>query len=226
MKAGCVQSAEILQQLKEMKKSERALAIASGISIQNMGSEALALIPIGSWILDDTDLVALMARWRGRAMAFFFHQFEASPESMADYLDHYAVQKADRLLFLVFVDGSPVGHIGLSNIRAAEAMLDNMVRGESGGPEDLMLEAERRVIRWASEELGVETITLAVQSRNFLAKRLHKKLGFVVCESLFLRKVSIGNYVRLEPCSISAATEAFTMEVMSLNLNLLDDGAG
>lgn len=220
MKVGLVQSAELQQLLTKMKKSERASAIASGISIDNSGPEALALIPIGSWILGDSDLVSQMANWRGRAMAFFFHQFEASPESMAHYLDAYAVRRADQLLFLVSVDEAPVGHIGLSGVRPGKAVLDNMIRGQSGGPPSLMLEAERCLIEWAIKELVIREFSLQIQSRNFLAKRLHEEVGFEVAESFYLRRTAEGSQVRLETCSSDESTESFKMEIMALNSEL------
>lgn len=215
-----MESAKVLQLLIEMKKSDRAEAIASGISIHSSRREALALIPIGSWILGDIDLISQMSEWRGRAMAFFFHQFEASPESMADYLEYHAVKSPDRLLFLIFVDESPVGHIGLSNVRPGQAMLDNMIRGESGGPPSLMLDAERCLIEWAMKELVIQEFSLKIQSRNFFAKRLHEEMGFEVSESFYLRRTEEGNQVRFETCSIDKSTESFKLEVMTLNAEL------
>jgi hypothetical protein len=107
------------------------------------------------------------------------------------------------------------GHIGLAEIKDGNAELDNMMRGESGGPIDLMLEAERTLINWAIECLALKSITLRIQSRNFLAMKNHFELGFVRSNRLPLMRVEKGDSFVLEPCEPEFATESFYMDVLT-----------
>lgn len=203
------------QFISTLKQDSKSASLSKSIDIYQSSSSNCRLVPIGKWILDHQEIVTLMSRWREKSMRFFMAQFESSFESTLKYLTDYSISQQDRILFLVYVDDRPVGHIGLAEIKDGNAELDNMMRGESGGPIDLMLEAERTLINWAIECLALKSITLRIQSRNFLAMKNHFELGFVRSNRLPLMRVEKGNSFVLEPCEPEFATESFYMDVLT-----------
>jgi len=202
--------------LHAVKSGQQDRATELAIPIISSSEESSKLVPIGSWIFSRQDLIESMASWRERSMRFFLAQFEASASLMTSYLEKYAVGDPNRILFLIFVEGRPLGHIGLANVTSGEAEVDNMIRGAPGGSSSLMADSELALLNWAVDEMGIGSFQLRIQSRNFLAKRIHAQLGFRVTESLTLRRTQLNGMEFLEPCDASQATETFSLEVMQL----------
>ena len=82
-------------------------------------------------------------------MQCFLTQFVATVESMKGYLKSLSVQEEDPDTFRLYVDGNLMEHCGLSNVNSKSAEADNINRGQSGGPTDLMYFAELALLSWA-----------------------------------------------------------------------------
>lgn len=149
------------------------------------------LIPVGNWILDDEELIQSICDWRKRDMKNFFVQFESSFSNTREYLINFSIKKQDRLFFIITdLNERFLGHIGISNIRVNEAELDNMIRGERGGPRNLIELAEKTLINFSKVHLGIDKVTLKVMSFNFLALQIHQRLGFIVSAEIPLVKTA------------------------------------
>lgn len=209
---------QVQKQVNELKRGDKRSAFDSAIHFEVSGTGSFTLVPIGRWALEDSKLISQMAEWRSKTMIFFLSHFEVSVESTSRFLENQVIKNPNRLLFLIVVDKFPVGQIGLDEIRPDSAVLDNMIRGELIGPRTLMIEAENRLISWAFDELGLSKLSLEVQSRNFLAKRIHQQLGFMTISSSPLRRVGEGDHIRFVPTSALGATEEFELETMELRI--------
>ena len=149
-------------------------------------------------------------------MRFFRAQFQASQESTKNYLRNFSILQDDRLLFAIYVDNDLFGHIGLSNVSEECAELDNVIRGVSGGPDDLLYYAERALLNWAFNTVGVRTVSAQVLSNNFLAMNLHERFGFEVTESLPLVQRRHEKCITYVPCDSADSTETFSLHVIEL----------
>ena len=81
------------------------------------------------------EVVEALTRWRNRARRFFLTQFEATVERTRGWLESVVLTADDRLFFLLYTDsGKLVGHYGFIHMDERSAEVDNLMRGESGGP--------------------------------------------------------------------------------------------
>jgi RimJ/RimL family protein N-acetyltransferase len=174
------------------------------------------LIPVGFWIETRPQLITNISEWRARDMRNYLVQFDSTFEKTRAYLIEKSINETDRLLFLI-VDKSQnfIGHIGLSNVSDKSAELDNLMRGNPGGPKNFMELAEKSVIEFAFKLLQVKFISLRVLSFNFLAISIHQRLGFVLFERVFLKKRIEDGEVRHEPATREESDVNFTCLIMN-----------
>lgn len=180
-------------------------------------SKIAELIPIGKWALKDDDLLNSFASWRKTFMRFFLTQFNASKESTANYLKNTSIAESNRVFFAIYVERKLIGHIGLSNITARKAELDNIIRGVSGGNPDVMYFAEKTLLSWAFQTINIQSVNAQVMSKNFMALSLHERLGFKLKERHFLRKFTREKSLSLEICEENFATEKFFLDIIEVS---------
>ena len=174
------------------------------------------LIPVGLWIETHSHLITNISEWRARDMKNYLIQFDSTFEKTKAYLMERSIKQTDRLLFLIFdVAENFIGHLGLSKVSEVTAELDNLMRGNPGGPKNFMELAEKTVIEFAFEELQVKCISLRVLSFNFLAISIHQRLGFVLSEREFLKKKIEDGEVRYEPATREESDVNFTCLIMN-----------
>lgn len=202
----------------ELKLDNVDQAWVSSLKIINTQVETIGfLVPVGSWILNDSQTVESIRHWRQRAMKNYLVQFESSYQRTWNYLQQKALLERTRILFMVAgLDGSFIGHVGLCNINNESAELDNLMRGVSGGAKDLMLHAEKTIIQWAFLNLQIEEIFLRVLSFNFLAIDIHKSLGFEIFEQIPLRMETQNGDKILVPCDPGQTNVNYCSYIMVL----------
>jgi RimJ/RimL family protein N-acetyltransferase len=174
------------------------------------------LIPLGLWIETQPHIIISISEWRARDMKNYLVQFDCTFEKTKAYLMEKSIKETDRLLFLI-VDKSEnfIGHLGLSNVSKVTAELDNLMRGNPGGPKNFMELAEKTVIEFAFKELRVKCISLRVLSFNFLAISIHQRLGFVLSKREFLKKRIKDDELRHEPATKEESDVNFTCLIMT-----------
>lgn len=206
-----------MNKIKSLKKNTFDEAFANAISVRNFdGTEIAKLVPIGNWALDDNLLIESFTKWRKTFMRNFLTHFTATENSMRDYLSGLSIPKNDRILFALYVGGKLMGHCGLCNVSSKSAEADNIIKGTSGGPKDLMYFSEMALLSWAFNQVGVEFIYTRILSKNFLSLSLFKRFGFSLKEKIPLKKVKKGNSVTYEECRKSEATETFFLDLMEV----------
>jgi RimJ/RimL family protein N-acetyltransferase len=124
-------------------------------------------------------------------MAAFLTVFVPNLERTREYLSAFSLPDPARILFLIADrDRRYIGHIGLCNIAAGGAEIDNVIRGEPTDTPDLMVRAHNALLGWAFINLDIPLVYLNVLSDNARAMRTYEKVD--------LRRVSTTPLMREE----------------------------
>ena len=206
-----------LAKVARLKRKSFSEAKTAALPVRTGEGGTVSLVPIGPWILAETEIINLMVVWRKQAMSMFLAQFESTYGRTRSYLENLAISDQNRILFLIMIEGRIAGHIGFSNIRDREAELDNVMKSSQPVIPGLMREASTALIDWGFRELDVRSIRLQVTSHNEPAQALYRRLGFKV-ESLSALRVEVqGDVVLHVPCAPEESNVPFQLVIMRLN---------
>lgn len=173
--------------IQSFKASTDTEALVHAIQI----SQDLVLVPVGTWILKDDNLVNLMCKWRAENKESFFAQVEPDTRSMLNYLETQSIRDEQNLLFIIFFAGQPLGHLGLSQIKGESANLDQVMKGIKRKSEPnirgLMQSAILALVHWGRVTLGLTSFKLEVISSNGPAIKLYEKCNFLVTQKIPVR---------------------------------------
>ncbi len=137
------------------------------------------ILPLTRDRAGDGIIIELLGKWRKENESFFLSKFEVTFERTLAWYHKQLMDKADRLLFMIKIDGRYIGHVGLFRFdperRSCE--IDNIVRGEKSYP-GIIGAAILSMMKWGKETLGIEGYTLKVLGDNERAIRLYKSLGY------------------------------------------------
>jgi len=130
--------------------------------------------------VDNDHIVRLLARWRKKHEVWFPALFPVSGERTRSWLQKRVMDEQDRLLFMLQIHGTYIGHVGLYRFDFARRSceIDNIVRGVAGYP-GIMQSAIICMMVWGNKALDLNSYTLQTTSDNKRALTLYKKLGFV-----------------------------------------------
>ena len=142
-----------------------------------------------------------LALWRNANPSLSAEPFTATEETTREWLDHYVIGRADRILFyIVLPDGRRAGHIGFSSFDfdARSCEVDAVLRGERDALPGIMTFAIHALIRWGLAALRLNAIELRVFSDNKHAIAYYKRNHFVITEeSLPVPGVADKRFVRM-----------------------------
>lgn len=126
----------------------------------------------------------------------YFRKFEADPDIFMDmgrftpyrytpeWADRYfeKQQSPDRAMFLILLDGEPVGEVGFKHIDRAEKeceltihLQNDRVKGRGIGTA-----AERLALDYAFHALGMETVDAGAVLKNKRSQHVLEKVGFTL----------------------------------------------
>jgi len=125
------------------------------------------------------NLMKLIGRWRKENEMWFNSQFNVTVERTTKWFKERVIGAPDRLLFMIKVNNDYIGHVGLFrfDFESKTCEIDNIVRGEPEYP-GIMSDANRNMIVWGKDTLGLKGYSLRVAVHNERAIRLYKGLGF------------------------------------------------
>jgi RimJ/RimL family protein N-acetyltransferase len=171
---------------------------------------------VGSWILDESQLISKFASWRAGASQFFFAQIKPTPESMTHYLQTVSIGEPKTILFaLADPHGNIRGHLGIRNASNSDAQIDSIMKDPTFRLKGAMYEAVRRMILDMNERFGIESFRLQVLSTNKAAISLYQSLGFIVTSSSSLNESWENGAIHLAPTDDLHATRIEKMLTMN-----------
>jgi len=178
--------------IQGMKMHEFTVFDTSYIPIYNRNGDYIGkLVPVDQKLAESDDMIAKLVKWRSKFMKFFMTQFRATEERTRAWLKNTVIPDHTRILFVILEDkGNIVGNFGVCNISSKAAELDNLIRGEKGGDQQLIYFAEISLMDWFFSILGIDRIYLHVFSNNSRTISLHKSVGFNVNCAYELTKTS------------------------------------
>ena len=180
-----------------MKAMQLVDAKSLAIPVKNCTNDLVGrLVPVGPWLLDDTEMVETIKTWRNRFRRMFLVQLETSYQRTFDYLKNCSIGQKNQLLFLLFDNqGQFIGHLGISKTTESSCELDNFMRGASGGSPRLIYFAELALLNWCFTTLDVSNVYVGVLSYNFMAIDLHTEVGFSKIERKHLKKMVLNDTI-------------------------------
>lgn len=151
----------------------------------NMGNAKIMLQPV-----DESDeTINLLTKWRNDNW-YWFDKFTATKESTSIWLKNQVINNPDRILFLIFLNGEKIGHIGTFRYNESEnsSEIDNVLRGIRGCCPGLMECVTNKLISWMFSELKLSKIKLKVFSDNYKAINLYERCKMLTIGNIPLKR--------------------------------------
>lgn len=160
----------------------------------------------------DTHIISTLARWRKKHELWFPAQFPVSIARTRDWFTKRLIDAPDRLLFMISVRDTYIGHVGLFRFdyEQKSCEIDNIVRGGQGHP-GIMGEAISVMMAWGRKTLKLSGYTLETTSDNLRALTLYARLGFVEVkrEPVIYQKTTDGGQWVLKPAGYKKTIERY-----------------
>lgn len=146
--------------------------------------------------------VELLSDWRAENPTLSPTRFHITLEGTERWITNLVVNNDQRILFMVQdMADDYIGHMGFAGfnyaIKAAE--VDLVVRGKKDTARGMMEYAVRALVRWGTEELGLEHISLDVLWDNVHAISFYERCGFQRGELIPLMKEEHQGEIRWIP---------------------------
>lgn len=178
--------------------------ISNKIPVENYDGITIAnLIPISSNEFDLKHIAKLLSKWRNNNKNCFLTEFEVTEDSTLSWINDFWLSSDNQELFLVEFENRFVGHFGYKNLTENSVLLDNAIRGESGGEAKLFYYVGLTLIDWIFKNTGVNKIDGAVFDDNIPAIMMNRQLGFEGWEKVILKKVKDKDNISWEKTVIS-----------------------
>ena len=174
--------------LQNFKKDNFKSSLKIRVKIKKNNKIIGYLVPIGSWVLKKRDFYKKIFMWRKKNINFFFDKNKISLKSTLSYLTNCSINDSSRILFLIYTNNNNlIGNIGISNYKNGVCELDNLIRGVPGGDKELIFYSEKTILQWSFKFLRCKFIMGQVRSDNYIMLDMHKRIGFKIIKTNFLR---------------------------------------
>ena len=204
--------------LQDLKSSSKAESFAMSIGVHdNDGTWLGSLVPVGEWVADDTRIITELVNWRSKFNRMFPTRTKVTCEGTIEYIKKSYLANPASIFFLIYTnDDRLVAHVGLVGLDCDSFELVNLVRGASGGSDELIYYAEKTLLTWGFRQGSSSNCFVEVMSYNWPAKNLHSRVGFEVVESICLAKESTALGVRHSKVSPEETNVEYTIQRMIL----------
>lgn len=172
----------ILAHIAACKKGPREHEIA--LDVPNY---PCVLRPLGAWCLEQPEIVRLIADSRRRNQIAFPAIFNVTYGGTLAWFKKRVIEDAERILYGVFnPDGCMVAHAGYATFdwSSLDGEIDNVMRCDDTAPRGLMTHVSNKLLEYAYETLGLQSMSLRVFGDNYRAIKLYMACGFKPVESI------------------------------------------
>ena len=141
-------------------------------------------------VTDSDKTIELLTNWRNKFWDAFPVKFTATKDGTKKWLREQVYDKSDRILFLIILNDTEIGHIGTYRYNSIDnsAQIDNFVRSIQGSVPGLMETVTKFMIKWMFNDLHLSKVSLKVFSDNFKAINLYERCGMVTVGMIPLKQ--------------------------------------
>ena len=144
-------------------------------------------------VVDESlDTITVLTKWRNQYWDAFPEKFTATIDGTKKWLKEQVLENHDRILFMIFLNGEKIGHIGTYryNVEQNSAEIDNVVRAIRDKVKGLMEQVTNFLLDWMFTELKLSKVTLKVFSDNFKAINLYERCGMLTVGMIPLERIT------------------------------------
>lgn len=142
------------------------------------GTKIGELTPITKNSLVEHNILKSLTAWRKEYGKYFFTEFEASETRTKEWLKGTVLKNPSQMLFLISSDEVLIGQYGFKNLSEKTVLMDNLIRGISGGHPKLIERSMMSLISWLFTNLDIENVSGSVLSDNPFAMIVNRAVGF------------------------------------------------
>jgi hypothetical protein len=142
------------------------------------GQKIGELVPITTKSLSQDYIISSLTEWRKKYRKFFFTEFRPNNNRTRDWLKNTVLSNESQMLFLIYSDNSLIGHYGFKDLTDNSVLMDNLIRGVSGGHQKLIERSIMSLISWLFINLDIESVRGSILSDNPFAMIVNKAIGF------------------------------------------------
>jgi hypothetical protein len=149
-----------------------------------------SLVPVGIWLLNDMRMLNKIAEWRRKFNQFFPTRKLINKETTYNFIKQSYIDNPSAILFFIYTKNKElVGHIGLSKLNRKLFELVNLIRGATGGDNQLIYFAEIAALN-IGFKTGIKSgCLIELISYNWIVKDLHERVGFTKVVTYSLKKI-------------------------------------
>jgi len=180
---------QIISYLKNIKSRKLEMAIDL---FDDRGQKVGELRPvIDGKVRDNSEIAKFITKLRKYYKDRFLTQFEVTEERTKRWLDIQTRERKDKIFFMIETnDNKLIGHMGIIFFEEDDLIceLDNIAKDKDCKIPGIMTFAEKALINWLFDFLGMKKIKLKVFSDNLKTQALHSRCGFSKIQEIGLKK--------------------------------------
>ena len=135
------------------------------------------LFPLTEKSLDNDFIINALTSWRKKYIKFFFTEFEPKNLRTIAWLEKTVLKNDNQMLFLIYCEGCLIGQYGFKNLTEKTVLMDNLIRGETGGHPKLIERSMMALISWLFMNFNIDNVTGSILSDNPSAMIVNKAVG-------------------------------------------------
>ena len=205
--------------ISAMKEASLDMALDKRINVLNTEKLKVgSLVPVGEWILHDEMTLEKVTSWRRRFNRMFPTRNSVTIETTRRFIAKSYIQNPDSLLFMILTNSDEIiGHIGICGLDDNNFEIVNLVRGMSGGDDQLIYFAEVSLLNFGFALGDHGGCFVEIMSYNWVVADLHKRVGFVESGSIPLQKQENSNGITHKRVKDIDKNVDYTIECMTMS---------
>ena len=189
---------KIISYLKDIKTGK----VKTDLDVFNEEGKKIAVLKplIDSKIVDNSEIIKSIAKWRQYYKENFLTQFKVTEDGTRNWIENQIIKQANKILFMVeTTNGELIGHEGVIFFDNDDSTceLDNLIKAADFRKiPGIMTYAQKTLINWLFNHLNMKKIMLRVFSDNSRTQSLHIRCGFSKIKEVRFKKEIQKDFLR------------------------------